>query len=191
MLRTIFCAFIALILLIIILIPSLISLALRKRNPYSPIPRIANSSIKFFVRSILCFSGIKLETKGKENLPADPAYFAGNHQSYFDIAALLMEFGEVKPIIAKKELSLIPLVSIWMKAIACIFLERGDPRKELRSLAEAQKLLENGLSVMVFPEGTRSKGPDMGEFKSGSFRCAIKAGVPVVPFAVEGGLQML
>ena len=72
----------------------------------------------------------------------------------------------------------------------CIIIDRGDLRQSLKCMNLMQRRLEAGQSEIIFPEGTRSKGPDMGEFKAGAFKAAIKAGVPVVPFVIDGSYDL-
>ena len=131
--------------------------------------------------------GVDLTKHGEENLVTDrPVLYVGNHQGDMDILLIMHEFGELYSIIAKIETKKIPVVSHWMANVDCIFMDRGNPRQTLECIRKAQELLEAGRSVVVFPEGTRSKGPEMNEFKSGALRCALKAKVPVVPFVIDG-----
>lgn len=150
----------------------------------------ANWSTKFavrvFVGMTIFFAGLNIHRQGEENILEGPALYIGNHQGLFDIALILHELGPLKAIVAKDAVKKIPCVYTWMKCFDCIFIERGDARKGLEAINAAQDLLEHGRSVIIFPEGTRSRGPELGEFKHGAVRAAVKAGVPVVPFAIDG-----
>ena len=131
---------------------------------------------------------VTLQVEGKENLPAHgPVIFAANHQGYADIViscAVLnrFQFGFV----AKENLSKIPLYGKWIKDIRSVMLEREDARASLRAINEGIGLLEKGFSLLVFPEGTRSRQKAMSRFRRGSLRLATKPGVPVVPITING-----
>ena len=131
--------------------------------------------------------GVDLHKTGEENIVNDrPVLYVGNHQGDMDILLIMHEFGELYSIVAKIETKKIPVVAQWMANADCIFMDRGNPRHTLESIKQAQELLEKGRSVVIFPEGTRAKGPEMNEFKPGAFRCALKAKVPIVPFVIDG-----
>ena len=132
--------------------------------------------------------GIDLTVTGKENLPdKGPVVFATNHQGYADIpvtcAALdKFQFGYV----AKSDLEKLPFYGWWMKHIRSVFIKRDDARAALRAMDEGTDLIEKGFSLLIFPEGTRSKGGPVAEFKKGSLRLATKPGVPIIPVTING-----
>ncbi len=142
--------------------------------------------IQGWARMLMKVAGFRVERSGEENAAVGPALYVGNHQGLFDIAIAMVGLGGLKPILAKIEAKKIPMIHGWMDSFDCIFIDRGNVRQSLECLNRAQELLEAGKSVVIFPEGTRSRGGEMHEMKAGSFRCAIKAGVPIVPFAIEG-----
>ena len=142
--------------------------------------------LDIFSPVVLWIAGFKVEASGLENIPEEPALFIGNHQGLFDMVIALMKMGKLRPFLAKKETEKIPVISSWMKMIGCVFIDRGNVRSSLESLKQVEELLSQGKSIIVFPEGTRSRKHEMGEFKAGSFRPAIKANVPVVPFVIDG-----
>lgn len=130
---------------------------------------------------------INLKVTGVENIPEGPVVFVSNHQGYADIpvygAAINMkQIGFV----AKTSLGKIPVFGEWIRDIRSVFIERDDPRASLKTIEEGIDLLNRGFSLVIFPEGTRSKGPKMGEFKKGSLRLATKPGIPVVPVTLNG-----
>lgn len=141
------------------------------------VAEIATNWSKF----ILNIAGLNLTVVGKENIPNEPCLFVGNHQSNFDIPVILSNMNRTTGAVAKKEMLKIPIMSYWMKQIHCVFMDRENPREALKAIAEGVENLKNGSSMLIFPEGTRSKSNNMGEFKKGSMRLAIKAGVPIVP----------
>jgi len=133
---------------------------------------------------VLRVAGLNLTVIGKENIPNGPCLFVGNHQSDFDIPVILANMNRLTGAVAKEDMKKIPILSYWMKQIHCVFMDRKNPREALKSMAEGTENLKNGYSMLIFPEGTRSRSNNMGEFKKGSMRLAIKAGVPIVPITV-------
>ena len=131
---------------------------------------------------------IDLRVEGAEHLPdTGPVVFIANHQGYADIplccAALnKFQFGFV----AKNNLEKVPLYGGWIRDIRSVWMERDDARASLRAIGEGIELIERGFSLLVFPEGTRSRGGPMKEFKKGSLRLATKPGVPVIPITING-----
>lgn len=85
----------------------------------------------------------------------------------------------------------IPCLSHWMRFINCLFLDRKNIKAGLATMNEGTKLLKDGFSIAIFPEGTRSQDEDPHEFKEGSLRPALKAGVPVIPMAISGTADIL
>lgn len=142
-------------------------------------------------RSLLWVAGAKVNIEGLDNIPKGAACFISNHQGNFDIPIFLGYVGEPKGIIAKKELKNFPIISIWMKHINCVFIDRGNHRQGIESINEAVELLKKGYSVVVFPEGTRSKGDRLNEFKPGAFKIATKAQVPIVPVSIMGSYKLM
>ena len=131
--------------------------------------------------------GIKLRVKGLENVPAGPVVFVSNHQSYWDIPTFLKAIpSKQMGFIAKRELTKMPAFGDWILDIRGIYIEREDARASLKAFEEAAGYLTQGFSMVIFPEGTRSKKSEIGEFKKGSIRLATKAGVPVVPVSLNG-----
>jgi 1-acyl-sn-glycerol-3-phosphate acyltransferase len=133
---------------------------------------------------VLKIAGLNLTVIGKENIPEEPCVFVGNHQSNLDIPAILANMNRLTGAIAKKDMEKIPIVSYWMRQIHCVFLDRENPREALKSISEGVDNLKNGYSMIIFPEGTRSRSNSMGEFKKGSMRLATKAGVPIIPITI-------
>jgi 1-acyl-sn-glycerol-3-phosphate acyltransferase len=114
-----------------------------------------------------------------------PFVVVANHQSILDILLLSRAPREMKWI-AKEELFKIPWVGWMLRMSGDIPIRRGDPESGGEALARAREYLARGMSVMLFPEGTRSKTGKLLPFKSGAFRLAAEAGVPVLPVAVHG-----
>ena len=83
--------------------------------------------------------------------------FVANHQGYFDIPLMLTQLDKPNPLVAKKEIQKIPMIRGWMEQLHCVFLDRDDPRQSMECLRQAQELLGQGYSVVIFPEGTRKR----------------------------------
>lgn len=133
-------------------------------------------------------SGAKVTVNGLENIPKDVngVLFVGNHKSLIDIPLLLKYVDIHIAFIAKKELKKAPFISWWMSFIGCLFLDRQNVRQGMQTILEGVKKLKAGESLVIFPEGTRSKTDEMLPFKQGSLKLASKANVPIIPFAVKG-----
>jgi len=140
-----------------------------------------------WARLLIGIAGGRVEVSGLENLPAGGGVlFISNHQGAFDIPLLLGYVPGLKGFISKKENSRLPIVGIWMKLLGCIFLDRKDPRQSARAIARGIENLRAGRSLVVFPEGTRSKSGVMNRFKGGSFKLATRSGAAIVPLTIDG-----
>jgi 1-acyl-sn-glycerol-3-phosphate acyltransferase len=136
---------------------------------------------------ILKSLGIPLEVVGRDRLEPGQTYVVmSNHQSVFDIFALFRAFDRPFRMVAKRVLFWIPILgwSMWMCGF--IPIDRSNRESAIRSLDRAARKIRSGVSVLVFPEGTRSRDGTLHPFKKGGFMLALKAGVPVVPVVVLG-----
>ncbi|SHI45600.1 1-acyl-sn-glycerol-3-phosphate acyltransferase [Clostridium cavendishii DSM 21758] len=137
-------------------------------------------------------SGARVKVLGKENIPKDePVVFISNHQGNFDIALLMSYIDKPKGYVAKVEMLKVPVLRSWMEYMHCIFLDRSNVRKSLKTILEGIEILKAGQSLVIFPEGTRSKSDKIGEFKAGSFKLATKAKVPIVPITINGSYKLM
>ncbi len=140
-----------------------------------------------FSIGMLKITGSTVKVEGLENIPQDKAVlFVGNHQSYFDIPVLLGYLNKPIGFIAKVETKKIPIAAGWMEQMQSVFMDRGDRRKSLQAIKDGIEILKNGQSLVIFPEGTRSKSDDMAEFKPGSITLATKSGAPIIPVSISG-----
>ena len=139
-------------------------------------------------------SSVEMIYKNREAIDAlkdEPVVVVSNHQSHMDIPMLMGNFPKDIGFVAKKEMETWPVINIWMKRIQCVFLDRNNPREGIKSMKEAVEKIKNGYSVVIFPEGTRSKTGEIGEFKKGSFKLASDAKVKIIPVTIKGTIDVL
>ena len=132
--------------------------------------------------------GVKLTVIGKENIPKDQAVlYVCNHRSYFDIILGYSIMPGLTGYISKDDLEKVPLLNIWMRRLYCLFLNRTDMKQGLKTILKAIEYIKQGVSICIFPEGTRNRGEEgsLLEFKEGSFKIAENTGCPVIPMAIS------
>jgi 1-acyl-sn-glycerol-3-phosphate acyltransferase len=145
----------------------------------------------FWGKSCLRLAGLKLNVYGAKNIPVNqPVVYVSNHQSNFDIPILYAGLPLQFRWLAKQELFKIPLFGIAMKRSGYIPIDRRDRRKTMQSMNAAAKRIQEGASVIIFPEGTRSPNGKLQSFKKGALLLAIKAKVPIVPVTIRGSYQV-
>jgi len=133
-----------------------------------------------------------VELSGEENLPeTNDICFVANHQGMFDIPLVLGFIAKPSGFIAKQELYKIPVLSWWMREIPCVFIDRGSARKAMESFKTSAAVIQSGHPQVIFPEGTRSRGDQMGEFHLGSLKLAYIANATIVPLAIKNTWRVL
>ena len=143
-------------------------------------------------KKLVEISGADVTVTGTENVPSDePVLYVGNHQGNMDIPLLYSTAPQTMAFVAKKEMEKIPLLGYWMKERGCVFIDRDNARNSLKAINEAIQNLKLGHSMAVFPEGTRSKNSQVGDFKAGSLRIAIKSGVKVIPVSIKDSYKLI
>ena len=149
---------------------------------------IVSSVNHLFIGWLRIICGVRYQVVGKENLPQDrPFVLLVNHQSEWETIYLQLL---VKPIstVLKKELLRIPFFGWALKITRPIAIDRGSPKQALRqTLEEGIKRLSTGISVLIFPEGTRVSPGEKGKYARGGINIAIKANAPIVPIALNAG----
>jgi 1-acyl-sn-glycerol-3-phosphate acyltransferase len=150
--------------------------------------RAARGCARLWSMQLLFMCNVKVKVEGREKLENDQRYvFVANHQSYFDIPVMYAGLFAGLSFIAKKELFVIPFFGWGMAAVGHIWIDRKNARRARKSITRAVSMLKrNKVSLVLFPEGTRSSSGKVGEFKRASFVLALEAGVPVVPVAICG-----
>jgi 1-acyl-sn-glycerol-3-phosphate acyltransferase len=154
--------------------------------------KLVDVKVKEWSQSLVKLSGSKITVSGEENIPKDTAVlFVSNHQGNFDIPLLLGYLQKPKAFISKIEVKKMPFIGTWMVQLNCLFMDRKNVRQSVKAISEGAQLLQNGTSLVIFPEGTRSKGDEMAEFKAGSFKLATKSGVPIIPVTINGSYKIM
>jgi len=129
----------------------------------------------------------KLTVKGRENIPRKGSVcFVSNHGSIIDIVMLLGFVGRPFGFIAKKELRFVPLVNMWVSVLGGLFIDRKNPRKALKTINAGVARIKAGGSMVIFPEGHRSRGQGLLPFRPGSLKLATQSGAVIVPIALAG-----
>lgn len=154
--------------------------------------KLVDKVTKIWANSLLKLAGVKVNVHGLENIPKDKTVlFIGNHQGNFDIPIFISKIPTLKGFISKVEVEKIPGIATWMNHMNCVFMDRSSLRKSSEAIIKGIKILKGGHSLVIFPEGTRSKGDKMGEFKAGSFKLATKSKVPIVPVTISGSYKIM
>lgn len=139
-----------------------------------------------WAKATIRYSELKVEVQGRENLVDEPCVYIANHQSMLDIPLIMGNINSVTAAIAKIEMKKIPVVSYWMEEVGSVYIDRENGREGLKAILEGVDKIKEGRSMLIFPEGTRSKCGTIDEFKKGSLKLPIKANVPIVPITVDG-----
>lgn len=140
------------------------------------------------MKTLLFMTGTKVVYKGLEHLPAkdETVVYIGNHRGNFDCVATYAVVPGLTGFVAKKEMKSWPLFGWWMSTVYCLFLDRDDKRQGIKTILSGIKYVEKGISMVIYPEGTRSRHEGiLGEFHAGSFKLATKPGVKIIPVAAN------
>ena len=152
--------------------------------------------VQWGLKCVAFISGVKLTVIGEENVPRDePVLYIGNHRSFFDVVVTYARCPGLTGYIAKDGVNKVPIFRIWMKRLHCIFLKRDDMKEGLKVILKAIEYVKSGISICIFPEGTRNKDREnpisLLPFKEGSFKIASKTGCKIVPMALIGTADIL
>jgi len=156
--------------------------------------RAADRICQLWVRINLLVGGVRVRTRRLATLdPKMPYVFMSNHRSQFDVLAVIVALPEFQlRWVAKVELTRVPVFGWALKHTGHIIIDRSNHHQAVASLRAARSKMEEGVSVMIFPEGTRA-GTDEAllPFKKGGFMLALETGFPIVPIAVRGSREIL
>lgn len=187
MIRNLFCILVALVWTAVIFPFAVLAMAVTL-NP---------SKSMFWVqgpwsRVLLWAGGAKLEVIGAEALDRSrPHIFVSNHQSTIDIPTLFIALPADVRFVSKQALKYVPFIGWYMWLAQFVFVDRGNRRSAIASLDRAAVQIRSGVSIIMFPEGTRSETNEVLPFKKGPFALAMKAQVPLIPVAIEGSGKLM
>ena len=140
-----------------------------------------------WAKMVLKTTGSTIKVEGLEKIPDEKGLcFVGNHQSAIDILIVLSVLPVTVGYIAKKQLLYYPFLNLWIVALRSALIDRGNIKKALQSIEKGVEFIKKGNSMIIFPEGTRSKSDTMGTFKKGSIKLATRAGATIVPVTISG-----
>ena len=134
---------------------------------------------------------VKIDVHGKEHIPTDQSFvFFPNHQGLFDVLAIIEACDVPFSVVAKKEVKDVPFLKQVFAIMKAKIMDREDVRQSLQVILDVTQEVKNGRNYLIFPEGTRSRrGNQVGDFKGGSFKCAVKAKAPIVPVALLNAFE--
>jgi 1-acyl-sn-glycerol-3-phosphate acyltransferase len=149
--------------------------------------------LREFARRVVDNARIQLDVRGVDRVPTDRAYvYMSNHQSHIDIPVLYATMpSPTVRMVAKKELFRVPVFGRAMRAGEMILVDRSSREQAIESLRRAGEQIDDGISVWIAPEGTRSRDGEIGPLKKGGFHLALETGTPIVPVAISGTRHVL
>ncbi|MDR0452566.1 MAG: 1-acyl-sn-glycerol-3-phosphate acyltransferase [Treponema sp.] len=140
---------------------------------------------------LIRLTGCDIRVRGRENIPREGGLcFVSNHCGYFDILLILAAAGRAIGFITKKELAFVPLLNFWIALMGGFFIDRKNTRKGLAAIKTGAGRIRAGDSMLIFPEGHRSRGQGLLPFRPGSFKLATEADAPIVPIAITGSYEV-
>lgn len=173
----------------------LVELIIGKFNPAAK-DKSSLAIVSWAMRVVMVCSGVKATYIGDENIPKDEAVlFVANHRGFFDTVTNYGHLGKLHKLtgfIAKKETDKVPLLNIWMRYLHCLFLDRSNIKAGLKMILTAIEQVKGGISIFIFPEGTRNKGTEpIQPFHEGSLKIAVKSGCPIIPVSINNSDSVL
>ena len=182
-------------LFLIVLLPIMgIEWIIGKRNPYkADISQLR--MVQWAFRVVLFLSGSKVVVKGYENVPKEEAVlYVCNHRGFFDVVATYSLCPGLTGYISKDSIGKVPILGMIMKRLHCLFIKRDDMKQSMKVILTAIEQVKSGISICIFPEGTRNKDEQHPErvlpFKDGSFKIAQKTGCKIIPVAISGTAEV-
>jgi 1-acyl-sn-glycerol-3-phosphate acyltransferase len=159
---------------------------------FSGTGRLQHFCMRRWSKDNLWLSRARVQVEGLENIDrSQPQIFAANHSGLHDILSLSAHLPIQFRWVAKKSLFNVPFMGWHMRRSGYIPIDRDNPREAARSIIEAARIIRGGVNAIAFPEGTRSRTGDIGQFRSGAFALALRAGVPLVPITLEGSYRVI
>jgi 1-acyl-sn-glycerol-3-phosphate acyltransferase len=146
---------------------------------------------QYWGKIVILVTGSKLEVIGRENIPRHGGVcFVSNHAGIFDIILALAYIGRPFGFIAKKELLYVPFLNMWIHILGGLFIDRKNIRKAIKTINHGIQKIQNGGNMLIFPEGTRSKGRGLLPFRSGAIKLATHSLATLVPIAINGSYDI-
>ena len=146
--------------------------------------------VKEYCPKLMERTGSRIIYHGLEKLPEHSGVlYVGNHQSLFDIVVILSVMEYPTAFLNKKELEKVPLIGGLARLLGCVYIDRKDLRQSVSAIRTTSERMKNGLNMVIFPEGTRSKDGTIAEFKKGSLRAATNIGAEVVPIRISRSIR--
>ncbi len=177
---------------VIVFSAGVLGLMVMAAQPIDPRGRIGRFMTRLWGLTVLFFSAVPVRVMGAENYRPDEAYvFCSNHASYYDVLVLMGHLKNNFRWFARRDLFNVPVMGQAMWVVGHLPVYRDSPRASLRSLMLGVRLARDGVSMLIFPEGTRSPDGRLHQFLEGGFHLAIKSGRPVVPVVVTGTYRIL
>ena len=148
--------------------------------------------VQWGFRCILWISGVEVTFIGEENVPDEAVLYVGNHRSFFDILLTYSRCRRLTGFVAKKSMEKVPSLSTWMRYLYCLFLDRDDIKAGLKTILTAIEQVKSGISIFIFPEGTRNKGAELSmlPFRDGAFKIATKTGCAIIPVSMNNTAEI-
>ncbi len=177
---------------IMVVITIIVALSTTFLSPLLPNSKLAYHPAKIWARLCCYLNFVRVKINGLDKLNPHQSYvFALNHQSIFDIFVVYGWLPFIFKWMMKAELRKIPFIGKACESAGHIFINRSNSMDAKHSLEKAEAQLKNGVSLVVFPEGTRTRTGEMGIFKRGAFRVATDLSLPVVPVTIRGSFERL
>jgi 1-acyl-sn-glycerol-3-phosphate acyltransferase len=144
-----------------------------------------------WARTVVWATGATVSVEGAHNVPKSGGVcLVGNHQGSMEIPIIIATLPRTPGFITKREALFLPFLNLWILALGGVFIHRKSARKARAAIERGAKRLRDGAVMIIYPEGTRSRGDHLGVFKPGSFKLATLAGVPIVPVTVDGSWRV-
>ena len=160
--------------------------------PFDRKGRVGHAYARLWGKIALLANRVRVKVEGMEHLNGKGPYiFMSNHQGYYDVFALLSHLPYQFKWLVKKELFSVPFLGWTMAAVGYIRIDRGGTRDTVEAMNDAAQKIRDGMSVVIFPEGSRSPDGSIQPFKKGGFTLAIKSKVPIVPIAISGSRDIM
>lgn len=171
---------------LVLTVPMLLILKVMEKKNKGKAYDCAYRATQKLCRVLFKLTGSTIRVTGQENIPKEGAVlFVSNHRSHIDSAVIHGYINKPKGFISISEAKKFPIIRTWMEMINCVFINRKDLRQTLRELERSVEYLNQGHSMVLYPEGKLIETDEIGEFQKGGLRIAIRAGIPIVPITLQ------